>query len=485
MADAATIFVHGLYSSASAWRNFNELLSQDPSVRNDFDFYLFDYSTPITNWNPARRPPDLNTIADSFRGYLESLPERYRRVVVVTHSQGGLVVQRFLSRSLADGRGEQLAQIRRIVMFACPNNGSEFMLLLRRSVMPLLRNRQERELRPLQDSVLETQRRVMNGVVHATTIGRDRCPIPIMALAGDADNIVRPMSAASVFPMSGVIPGDHSTIIRPTSYEDRSYGALVRELQLALTEPFPNTVSTLAFGGDDTRWIDIRTELRTFEPVYLRFGSLDPVQFVVHAGPIEQISNVDILVSSENVYFQMAQFFKPSISGRLRRAAARKGPAGEVIDDVASDELIEWMRSHARYGLPVELGTVAATSSGDLLQQGISRIYHAATANPRPSNSGYSVISQGVTRAVHQVFSVARRERVELNLPLRSICFPLLGAGRAGLNAKTSFDWIWTALRKELEADDSWIIHFVAWRVDDAQMILRELLSSEHSEQEI
>jgi len=318
---------------------------------------------------------------------------------------------------------------------------------------------------------------VINGVVHAKTVAADRCPIPIVAYAAESDNIVTPMSASSVFPNSGVLPGDHFSIIRPDGSKHRTVLALKRELGLALDEPFPLPAAPPPTAIEPWWTRNIETELRSYDPLYVDLGGSQPVQFVVHAGPIEQISNVDILVSSENVYFQMAQAFKPSISGRLRRAAAIKGAAGEIIEDVAADELVEWMRQHARYGLPVEAGTVASTSSGALAERGVKRIYHAATAIPKHAMPDYDVTSHGVTRAIHNVFSVGRRERSSLNLRLDSVCFPLLGSGRGGLSAETSFDWIWRAMRKELEADDSWVINFVVWRTEDANMLLHALSS--------
>ena len=59
---------------------------------------------------------------------LGSLQREGTKIVLVTHSQGGLIVQRYLARRLASGHGEELRRIRRIVMYACPNNGSQALL---------------------------------------------------------------------------------------------------------------------------------------------------------------------------------------------------------------------------------------------------------------------------------------------------------------------------------------------------------------------
>jgi len=44
--------------------------------------------------------------------------------------------------------------------------------------------------------------------------------------AGEQDNVVTPTSAKGVFPDTGVLPGDHFTIIQPDSIRHRAYLAL-------------------------------------------------------------------------------------------------------------------------------------------------------------------------------------------------------------------------------------------------------------------
>src|SRR5438034_4344200 len=117
---------------------------------------------------------------------------------------------------LTNGRGQDLQRIRRIVMFACPSSGSDVFILARRWT-PFWRNPQERDLRPINEAVTEAQKIVLSPVVHAESVAADQRPIPIVAYAGESDNVVTPTSARGVFPDTGVIPGDHSSIVRPTT----------------------------------------------------------------------------------------------------------------------------------------------------------------------------------------------------------------------------------------------------------------------------
>jgi O-acetyl-ADP-ribose deacetylase (regulator of RNase III) len=217
-------------------------------------------------------------------------------------------------------------------------------------------------------------------------------------------------------------------------------------------------------------------EIKTYGPFALPVGPSSSTLLTLHAGSIEGLENIDIIVSSENVHLELAKPFKSSLSARLRNAAAYKNAAGEVVDDVISREVSEWIRENARPGLPVEPGTVVATSSGRLVHRGIRRIYHAAVVVPRAGTNEYDVDLESIFRAVRAAVQLARAERRAIDPALRSICFPLFGTGRAGLDPAVSFAWMWPALQQELAADDSWEIHISAGRADSAAAVLRELL---------
>lgn len=230
---AAVVFIHGLFSSAEIWQHFDQLIRSDPDLSH-VTILSFEYSSPKFNLSPLRRIPDYNVLADNLQTYLEIDAADQADIVLVSHSQGGLIVQRFLSRMISKGRGDELARIRRIVMFACPNSGSEIFLIARRGAM-FWRHAQERELRPINDSVTDAQQIVLSRIVNAHSVGTGECPIPILAFAGESDNIVTPASARSVFPDTGVLPGDHFSIIRPDSANHRSYTTLKKNLLTALS----------------------------------------------------------------------------------------------------------------------------------------------------------------------------------------------------------------------------------------------------------
>ena len=220
----AVVFVHGLFSSAQTWDRLVQLIGADPALE-DVDVLRFSYPSPKFRLNPVRRIPNFNVLADSLQTYLEVDAAQYPNLILVGHSQGGLIIQRYLARMTGAGRARELSRIRLIILFACPNSGSEIFLTFRR-IIRFWKHPQEAELRPINEAVTEAQQAVLNRIVYAKRLASDQCPIPIIAYAGDSDNVVTPTSARSVFPSTGVIPGDHFSIIQPDSSENRSYTTL-------------------------------------------------------------------------------------------------------------------------------------------------------------------------------------------------------------------------------------------------------------------
>jgi hypothetical protein len=214
------VFVHGFLSSVSVWSRFIDLIDTDQELAG-LGLHPFPYRSPKVSLHPLRRIPDLNTVADSLRTFLSRDLAACSRLALVSHSQGGLVVQRFIARVLADGAEPELARIRAVVMFACPNAGSSLALSLRRRAW-FWRHPQERELRPLNALVADTQRIVLNRFVRT---------VPLVVYAGESDGVVPPASARSVFPDAHVLPGDHFSIVQPDSRAHRSYTALAHDLR--------------------------------------------------------------------------------------------------------------------------------------------------------------------------------------------------------------------------------------------------------------
>jgi O-acetyl-ADP-ribose deacetylase (regulator of RNase III) len=225
--------------------------------------------------------------------------------------------------------------------------------------------------------------------------------------------------------------------------------------------------------GTPTAGPAAEAELEPHHVVTVPLGA-GKARITVHTCSVELLSEIDIIVSSANTYLELAHTFNTSLSAGLRRAASRKGPTGEIIDDTMARELAAWIAEYGRTGLSVAPGTVAATGPGELAQRGIRRVYHAAVAAPRSGTNSYDVDPATISLAVTNAFKLARSERATLP-DLRSICLPLFGAGRGGMPEEESFAWIWTALEAELAHDPDWEVHFVARYPGTARTIVAGL----------
>ncbi|MEU8861484.1 macro domain-containing protein [Streptomyces umbrinus] len=181
----------------------------------------------------------------------------------------------------------------------------------------------------------------------------------------------------------------------------------------------------------------------------------------VHLSPIELLRDIDVLVSSENTYLEMSKIFRNTVSGALRRAAATRDETNAVIDDPLARELRDWMARHGRSGLQVPPGTVVPTGPGALARRGVRRVLHAAVAVPRRTGNGYEACESTVVEAVSAAFRVAAGERDAHEPPLASLCFPVLGAGRGGLQPERAARWLRWAVEEELRADPRWTVHLV------------------------
>ncbi|QXJ23809.1 tetratricopeptide repeat protein [Actinomadura graeca] len=225
------VFVHGVFSSSTkTWPNFVRLIEQDEDLAGAVTLLTsFDYPSPKVRRRPDRRIPELEDLGHLLRTFFLNEVSPSAPVVLVAHSQGGLVAQRFLAQMVGSGEGRKLACIKHLLMYCCPNDGSQYMLAMRRSLSRLFRplwSPQESTLRPLNKALGDIQATVVRAILNAREVSDSTCPIPITAVAGVSDNIVSPHNATAVFLARHHVPGDHFSSVRPTSADEQSYRVL-------------------------------------------------------------------------------------------------------------------------------------------------------------------------------------------------------------------------------------------------------------------
>ncbi|MEU1983080.1 alpha/beta fold hydrolase [Nocardia sp. NPDC019395] len=233
MADAAVVLVHGLFSSAATWADISARIAEDTVLGSAYDIHYQKYDSPKIRLNPLRSIPDFDVLAADLAELMDSAVSGYDAVVLVGHSQGGLVIQRYLARMIGRDRGLDLARVKAVVLLACPNSGSELGMVLRRAAK-FWNHPQEKQLRPINERVMDAHTTVINRIQDATVLDARHCPIPVFTYAGTTDNVVTPASASGHFRQAAALPGDHSSILEAASPSSRTFVTLRRHLIAAL-----------------------------------------------------------------------------------------------------------------------------------------------------------------------------------------------------------------------------------------------------------
>ncbi|WP_231386778.1 alpha/beta fold hydrolase [Nocardia sp. BMG111209] len=237
------MLVHGILSDSSKWNPLANLVLRDDDLAGRVKVMEVEYPSKPVEFSSRKQIPPLDTVAGYLATWLAGKVEPDQPVVFIGHSQGGLIVQRYLVQELRAGRGCDLKRVRRVLMFATPNSGSEYFLLLRKLFS---RNPQEIELRPDNEKIVETQNIILQQVVYAKKFTATTAPIPVEVYAGMSDRIVPSQSAKAAFPYHGDLPGDHSTIIEPRSADDLVYVIIKARLLRALGESDAGTADVPA-----------------------------------------------------------------------------------------------------------------------------------------------------------------------------------------------------------------------------------------------
>jgi pimeloyl-ACP methyl ester carboxylesterase len=165
----AILFVHGFGSSRKCWARLAELLGGDPRVAERYELAFWDYPTSWVSLNLLGRIPRLAELGRALGNELDGPSYRGRELVLVGHSQGGLVIQSWFAQVLQAGEGHRLRSVRQAIFLATPSLGSTTAMSLRRLVSTLITNPQEVTLRVLDPDVSDIRAVIHERLVAATT----------------------------------------------------------------------------------------------------------------------------------------------------------------------------------------------------------------------------------------------------------------------------------------------------------------------------
>ncbi|HEY6085642.1 MAG TPA: alpha/beta hydrolase, partial [Nitrospira sp.] len=233
------VLIHGFISDHHCWDPLRRLFETDHNITDRFDIECFEYPTSLIGSGHADSHPLLREVAGSLADFLFQPRFANRNLVLVGHSQGGLVIQAYFVLLLEAGQAKQLSRIRQAIFIATPNLGSIFLDRTRRLTDRMLKffsgsflHPQERLLRALQPEIMEIQKLLLGKIVGAGAHSEQAYPIPLQCFYGSEDKIVLDISAQSFFTSEICTPlaAGHMDIIKPRDRTDERYVKLVDAL---------------------------------------------------------------------------------------------------------------------------------------------------------------------------------------------------------------------------------------------------------------
>jgi len=156
---------------------------------------------------------------------------------------------------------------------------------------------------------------------------------------------------------------------------------------------------------------------------------------------------VDAIVSLENTYFQLDNFFATSMSGKLRYLDAGKSAGGRLLQDFLREDLDEQIRAR-NIVLPVAPGTVIPTNTHGLAKHGVKAVFHVA-GTAGTAGDGYSMGKQAIDDCVRGVFDAFAEQAEERKF--ETILLPMLGSFATDLDQLAVVKSILTTVKQQME----------------------------------
>ncbi len=138
---------------------------------------------------------------------------------------------------------------------------------------------------------------------------------------------------------------------------------------------------------------------------------------------------VDVVVSLENTYLQIDNYFATSISGKLRCVDAGKSAGGRLQVDHLRKELDDEIQAR-NIVLPVAPGTVIPTRTHELAKKGIKAVFHVAGTSGMIGD-GYKLPNAAIDDCIRGVFHTFTEQAETMRL--KTLLLPILGSFMSNL----------------------------------------------------
>ncbi|WP_340481172.1 hypothetical protein [Vibrio anguillarum] len=184
-------------------------------------------------------------------------------------------------------------------------------------------------------------------------------------------------------------------------------------------------------------------------------------------GSVENISDIDVVVTSENTNLDLGSISGTSVSGRIRKMAASFDEKNTLVRDNLNDFITAWKKEH---GLgPFTKGRCIISPPFNADQHGIKSIVHAIAIEKnagKPANIDFSAIKTIVKYSINHT----------LNSNYNSVFIPVFGLGSGQVEQEDAINYTVDAIKASLENTDKNITVYIGvYKTDDSFALIKQL----------
>ena len=180
-----------------------------------------------------------------------------------------------------------------------------------------------------------------------------------------------------------------------------------------------------------------------------------------YAGDISFISEADLIVTSENTSLDLGSMSGTSVSGRIRKLAATKDTAGNIVSDNLGDYIRDW-KLKARHYDNFNLGEVVFTPNTWAAKDNNIKSIGLAVAIRKKANGGAEFDASALVAIINKALNFANESGY------KSIFFPIFGLGSAGISPEIAVSSTISALCAALKnRQSSFKIYLGVYRKND------------------
>ncbi len=119
-------FTHGFGGNANRWDKMISIIKEDRELSIEYEIKKFNYpTTKFIYFGLFKRLPAIENIADALKTEIQLIidKKKYKKILIVAHSMGGLVARKYLVEQFENILKSDIEL--NLILYATPNKGSD------------------------------------------------------------------------------------------------------------------------------------------------------------------------------------------------------------------------------------------------------------------------------------------------------------------------------------------------------------------------